>query len=204
MKKEFVNIFVYQIKIVTFDFKIITMLPELARIKGIHPGAILKRELIKRGMKPIQLAETLHEHKQTISAILNERRGINTKLSIQLGQFFEIELDYFLQIQASYDVMHEMQKQNVQQEKPDFNRIRRVLFWDTELDKVDWKQHKIAVIKRVFERGNTDDIDEIVRFYGAETIQKVLKIIPGSFLASFEMNRTLFLNANKSLHDDAL
>jgi hypothetical protein len=72
------------------------------------------------------------------------------------------------------------------------------------LDKVDWKQHKIAVIKRVFERGNTDDIDEIVRFYGAETIQKVLKIIPGSFLASFEMNRTLFLNANKSLYDDAL
>ena len=79
------------------------MLPELAIIKGIHPGAILKRELIQRGMKPIQLAATLNEHKQTISAILNERRGINTKLSIQLGKLFEIDLDYFLQIQASYD-----------------------------------------------------------------------------------------------------
>ena len=57
------------LKINTFDFKIIMMLPELARIKGIHPGAILKRELIQRGMKPIQLAATLNEHKQTISAI---------------------------------------------------------------------------------------------------------------------------------------
>lgn len=192
------------LKISTFDFKIIMMLPELARIKGIHPGAILKRELIQRGMKPIQLAATLNEHKQTISAILNERRGVNTKLSIQLGKLFEIDLDYFLQIQASYDVMNEMQKLNNQQEKPDFNRIRKVLFWDTDIDNIDWEQHKIAVIKRIFERGNTDEINEIVRFYGPTTIQNVLVKFPGSFLPSFEINRTLFLNSNTSVHDDAL
>ena len=180
------------------------MLPELARIKGIHPGAILKRELIQRGMKPIQLASTLNEHKQTISAILNERRGINTKLSIQLGKLFEIDLDYFLQIQASYDVMNEMQKQHIQQKKPDLNRIRRVLFWDTDIDNIDWEQHKIAVIKRIFERGNTDEINEIVRFYGPTTIQNVLDKFPGSFLPSFEMNRTLFLNSTKSVHDETL
>ena len=100
--------------------------------------------------------------------------------------------------------MNEMQKQNIQQKKPDLNRIRRVLFWDTDIDNIDWEQHKIAVIKRIFERGNTDEINEIIRFYGAETIQRVLKIIPGSFLTSFEMNRTLFLNSTKSEHDETL
>ncbi|MDD2983907.1 MAG: helix-turn-helix domain-containing protein [Crocinitomicaceae bacterium] len=53
------------------------MLPELSKIKGVHPGAILKRELNRQGLKGSELARYLGEHKQTISAILNKKRDIN-------------------------------------------------------------------------------------------------------------------------------
>ena len=80
------------------------MLPNLNKVKGVHPGAILKRELIKRGIKSVQLARILKEYPQTINAITKGRRGINPHLSIKLGDFFEISHDYFMLLQASYEV----------------------------------------------------------------------------------------------------
>jgi hypothetical protein len=66
-------------------------------------------------------------------------------------------------------------KSRVQQIKPDLNKIRRVVFWDTNIDKIDWEKHKKAVIKRVFEKGNQTEKDEITRFYGINTIDAILK-----------------------------
>lgn len=63
------------------------MLPELASVKGIHPGAILKRELKKKNIKSIQLANAIGEYPQTIHAITKEKRGINPKLSIKLAGY---------------------------------------------------------------------------------------------------------------------
>lgn len=57
---------------------------------------------------------------------------------------------------------------------PDLTKIRRILFWDTRFDLIDWEQHKRAVIKRVFQRGNEQEKDEITRFYGEDTIHEVL------------------------------
>ena len=80
------------------------MLPELAKVKGVHPGAILKRELKAQSLKGIELATSIGEHKQTISALLNKRRDINPKLSIKLSKHFNVEEDYFMLLQASHDV----------------------------------------------------------------------------------------------------
>ncbi|MDH5380754.1 MAG: helix-turn-helix domain-containing protein, partial [Cyclobacteriaceae bacterium] len=77
------------------------MLPELYKIKGIHPGYILKRELKSRGLKSSQLATSIDEHKQTISAILNRKRKITPILSIKLSETFDVDQDYFMILQAS-------------------------------------------------------------------------------------------------------
>ena len=50
------------------------------------------------------------------------------------------------------------------------SKIRPALFWDTTLEKVDFSAHKHYVINRVFERGTEEEIKEIIRFYGRETI----------------------------------
>ena len=80
------------------------MLPKLSKIKGVHPGAILRRELKIRNLKSNDLAVCISEHKQTISAILNKRRSINPKLSIKLSKQFNVDDDYFMLLQSSYDV----------------------------------------------------------------------------------------------------
>ena len=57
---------------------------------------------------------------------------------------------------------------------PDFSKIPRFLFWDTNFDEIDWKNKYVAVIKRVFERGDEEAKIEIEKFYGKELIISVL------------------------------
>ena len=57
---------------------------------------------------------------------------------------------------------------------PDFSKIPRFLFWDTNFDEIDWKKKYVAVIKRVFERGDEEAKIEIEKFYGKELIKSVL------------------------------
>lgn len=174
------------------------MLPEISKIKGIHPGAILKRELKILGLKSKELVEGVDEHKQTISAILNERRGINPVLSIKLGQFFNTTEDYFLHLQASYDVQQQLNQQDSEQNKPDLTKIRRTLFWDTDFDKIHWQRKKSAVIKRIFERGTDTEVQEIINFYGRPTVEKIIENTKNDFLPSYEENVIKFLGKNES------
>ena len=162
------------------------MLPELDKIKGIHPGAILRRELKIRGLKGVDLANSIDEHKQTISAIINKRRDINPKLSIKLSQQFDVDEDYFMMLQASYDVKKASESEV--KKIPNLENIREVLFWDTTLAKIDWEKNKKSVVKRILERGNSIEINEIISFYGRETISKIIDSIENSQLDSFEQN----------------
>ena len=54
--------------------------------------------------------------------------------------------------------------------KPDLSKIRKALFWDTTIDRIDFTAHSQYVINRVFERGTEEEILEIIRFYGRDTI----------------------------------
>jgi len=162
------------------------MLPTLNKIKGIHPGTLLRWELNNRNIKGSELADTIGEHKQTISAILNKRRNINPNLSIKLSKVFKTELDYFMLLQSSYDVktIAESELKSI----PNINNIRRILFWDTNFDNIDWNKNKKAIIKRILERGNKTEINEMISFYGRKTIAKEIKSIKKSYLPSFESN----------------
>lgn len=161
------------------------MLPILNKIKGIHPGTLLRWELKNRNLQANQLAETIGEHKQTISAILNQRRDINPKLSIKLAKQFNTDKDYFMLLQASYDVKQAEAEMGI---KPNTNNFRKVLFWDTNFEEIDWNSNKKAIIKRVLERGNDKEIKEIISFYGRETISKEISLMNKSHLPSFEKN----------------
>ncbi len=140
------------------------MFPKIERIKGMHPGAVLKWALNKYNIQASQLSEEISEHKQTLSAILNEKRGVNPSLSIKLGAYFKIKPEYFMLIQAEYEVQCAMnaQSENNQLPKP---KIRKVIFWDTDFDKLDWRKNKKAIIERVKERGNQKEIEEVLKYY---------------------------------------
>jgi hypothetical protein len=54
--------------------------------------------------------------------------------------------------------------------KPDLTIFRKTLFWDTTFDRIDFTAHGRYVINRIFERGTEEEILEIIRFYGRDTI----------------------------------
>jgi plasmid maintenance system antidote protein VapI len=149
----------------------------IAIIKGIHPGIILERELKKRKLAKGRFANSIHEFPQTIASITKGKRRMNTALSLKIEKALNIEEGYFMVLQAYNDI--EILKQKQQKENhPDLSKIRPVIFWDTEIEKIDWDKNKTAVVKRIFERGNDDEKMEIIRFYGKEIVLSILENYP--------------------------
>ncbi len=161
------------------------MLPAYEKIKGIHPGAILKRELKKRKIKSNALAQAVSEYPQTINAITKERRGITPQLSIKLGNFFNVTEDYFMLLQASYEVTKTLRQQ---QRQPLKGKFRKQLFWDTDFDTINAEQHKHFIIQRILERGNDTDIKSLIDYYGVAEIEHIIHTIKGSFIPAYKEN----------------
>ena len=173
------------------------MLPRFNKIKGIHPGVILKRELRKRKLKGIELANSIGEFPQTINAITKERRGINPKLSIKLGEYFGVSNDYFMILQASYEVGVANELNNIKIDPPK-DVFRKMIFWDTEYEKIDWIKNKRAIIRRVFERGSSSEITELVKFYGIDNIRKEIEKIKDTLTPAFNENVSAYIIGQKT------
>ncbi|WP_208630797.1 helix-turn-helix transcriptional regulator [Flavobacterium psychrolimnae] len=139
-------------------------------IKGIHPGKFVERELKKRNLNQRQFALSIGEHAQTLSAIIKGSRRMNVALSLKIEEQLELEEGFLMTLQVFYDIK-EAKKDSIY--KPDLSKLRKVTFWDTSFDKIDWKQNKVAVIKRIFSRGTEIEQEEIIRFYGKEVVDKV-------------------------------
>ena len=143
-------------------------------IKGIHPGIILDRELKKRKLSKKQFAKSIDEFPQTLGAIAKGKRRINPSLSLRIGEKLGIDESYFMILQTYYDIEQEKRKQQ-KGHHPDLSKIRPVVFWDTNIDEMDWMKYKPSIIKRVFERGNEQEKQEIVRFYGNDYVSRTLE-----------------------------
>jgi plasmid maintenance system antidote protein VapI len=149
------------------------MKTELSIIKGIHPGLILERELKQRHLHKGPFAISLDEYPQTLVSITKGKRRMNTNLALKIEKALGIYEGYFMTLQVFYDIKELKKKQY--KLLPDFTKLRRVLFWDTKMESIDWEKQKNAVINRVFERGNDSEKKEITRFYGIENINSILK-----------------------------
>jgi hypothetical protein len=78
-------------------------------------------------------------------------------------------------LQIFYEI--EQEKKKLFKTHPDLKKLRPVLFWDTKIEKIDWQKQKRAIIKRVFERGNEAEKNEIIGFYGRNAVNEVLNKI---------------------------
>jgi addiction module HigA family antidote len=146
------------------------------KFKGIHPGLILERELKKKGLKKGPLALSMNEYPQTLNDITKGKRGMTAALSIKLDQTLGLEEGTMLILQAYYEIQKEKRKIT---NKPDLSIIRKILFWDTDFDKINWQSQYRSIIQRVLERGNNDEKNELVRFYGQDKINEITKNTKG-------------------------
>ncbi|MDP4276279.1 MAG: HigA family addiction module antitoxin [Bacteroidota bacterium] len=137
-------------------------------IKGIHPGKFIERELKKMKLTQRTLAEETGIPYQTINAIISGRRNLTTEQALKIDHALKQEEGFLAVLQTHYDIKRTKEKElaNLYTEAP---HIRKSLFWDTDFAKINWAKYKDAVIKRVLERGNKDEIEEITRYYNLST-----------------------------------
>lgn len=136
---------------------------------------MLERELKKRMLGKGQFAISLGEFPQTLTAITKGKRRMNIPLAMKIENSLSLEEGYLMTLQVYYDIEQQKKKlnRNKTDKKPDLNKIRKIIFWDTDMSKIDWQKQKKAVIQRIFERGNEIEREEIIRFYGSDTINDV-------------------------------
>lgn len=70
----------------------------------VHPGRILKRELEARGLSAAALALKLRIAPQRVQEIVTGKRAISPETALRLGRFFGNEPEFWLAMQASYDL----------------------------------------------------------------------------------------------------
>ena len=134
-------------------------------LKGIHPGKIIGMELKKRSISQRDLAKWIDVHYQTLNAVIKGKRSLTVGMSVKIDDFLGYEDGFLNMLQGYYDVRqyHAKQASETVSGIPD---VRRILFWDTDFDCIDWGKSKKFVISRILERGNEDEKREIAKYYG--------------------------------------
>ncbi len=133
--------------------------------KGIRPGKIIEWNLKKNHLSQRELAERIGEHYQTLNAVIKGRRSLTVETSLKLDSFLGFDEGFLYMLQGYYEV-EQYKKNRLSSLITGIPNIRRILFWDTDFDKIDWGKNRNFVIARVIERGNREEQEEIARFYG--------------------------------------
>jgi addiction module HigA family antidote len=149
------------------------MFERFEKYKGIHPGALIDRELKKRNLSQRSFAISLPEYPQSFNAVIKGKRKMTTALALKIENALGLEEGALLMLQMFYDI-NEEKRNEASKYHPDFSILRRALFWDTDIQSIDWNKYDKAVIRRVFERGNASEKGEIIRFYGLEKVKNVI------------------------------
>ena len=149
------------------------MTSELEKYKGIHPGFILERELKKRNFVKNRFAQLVDEHPQTLNAIFKGRRKITLALSFKIDDTLSLPEGTMYNLQTQFE-MQDYIKKFRRKPPQQLTILRPELFWDTDINQIDWVKNAEAIIKRVYERGNQEEKDALIEIYGIETIQLYL------------------------------
>src|SRR6266566_4347618 len=70
----------------------------------VHPGRLLKRELVARGLSANRLALDLGVPSGRITDILNGRRSITADTAVRLGRYFGNRAQFWLELQTQHDI----------------------------------------------------------------------------------------------------
>lgn len=70
-----------------------------------HPGTILKKEFLDPlGMSVYALAKEIRVPRSRINDICLGKHGITANIALRLGKFFNVDPQWFMNMQAKYDL----------------------------------------------------------------------------------------------------
>lgn len=73
-------------------------------MRPIHPGEVLRDELVEIGMTANAFAHALHVPANRITYILNGNRAITADTALRFSRFFGTTPEFWLNLQIAYDL----------------------------------------------------------------------------------------------------
>lgn len=74
------------------------------KMRAIHPGEVLKDEMAALDLSANAFAKALGVPTNRVTGILKEQRSITADTALRLSRFFGTSPDFWMGLQASYDV----------------------------------------------------------------------------------------------------
>ena len=129
------------------------------------PGRIIERKIKAEGRSQTDLASKLNVSPQELNAIIKGRRGIPLELSLKIDKELSLTEGFLSRLQLM-NAINEIKRKSERLENPP--KVRRILFWDTDFDKIDWGGCRKYVLDRIEMYGTREEIDEIHEYYGLQ------------------------------------
>jgi addiction module HigA family antidote len=77
-----------------------------------HPGEILREEfLLPKGITQQQLAKAIYVPFQRVNELVNGKRGVTPSTSLRLAKFFGMSEDFWMNLQARWDLHRAKKKE---------------------------------------------------------------------------------------------
>lgn len=153
---------------------ICTMEKRFEKYRGIHPGVILARELKQRDLAQRPFALSVGLAPQSFNQIIKGKRSLPLPAALKIDRELGLEEGTLALLQTHHEIEKE-KKKLLKENRPNMALLRKSLFWDTDIEGIDWQRQARPVILRIFERGNISEKKEILRFYGPEKTRQILK-----------------------------
>lgn len=77
---------------------------------AVHPGRVLKEELMARRLSANALARSLRVPSGRVVEILNGKRALSPETALRLGRFFGNDAQFWITLQSQYDLVIVRQK----------------------------------------------------------------------------------------------
>lgn len=71
----------------------------------VHPGAVLKDELEEMGVTPTSFARQINVPPNRVGQIIAGKRSVTGDTALRLGHWFDIEPQFWLNLQAQFDLV---------------------------------------------------------------------------------------------------
>lgn len=164
---------------------------------NLPAGAVLGHILKQQDMTQRQLSAATGILPQRINDYISGKRRISAEASLLLEQALSIKTKgFFYIIQANHDI-HDAITLHSEDAIPDLTRIKKSIFWDTDISRLNWNSNRKSIIRRVFEYGDEQAIKEIIRFYGKNEVTDILTAITDPHL-----HQRRLANMQKYLYED--
>jgi addiction module HigA family antidote len=91
--------------VISTEFALPRKLAVVATLPPLHPGEVLREEFLKpMGLTAYAVAKACGTPRTRIERIVREELGISADTALRLGRFFDIEPEFWLNLQTRYDL----------------------------------------------------------------------------------------------------